>query len=406
MNRVSPELFIALRYLNTQRKGLFTLLTTFIGVSGVALGVGALIVTLAVMNGFQTDIKKKLLDAQAHIMIYGNLNKSAYEDVSRKLSSVSGVKAFSPFFMGQAILSAGDRTSGVVVKGITSSEFSVNNLKKSLKAGDWDRIISGKGGIILGEELANNLGLWIGDSVVLVSPKIDESAFGIIPKMKKFKVAGLVNTGYYEFDASFAYCSLSDAQEFFGLAGYATGVSAALDNPDKIFESEQAIKKALGGYYPVKTYAEMNKNLFSALKLEKFMMSLILALIIIVATFTIASNLLMTSVEKIKDIGIMRAMGAGPSFIKKVFFYEGILIALLGIFFGFVLGLSVSWFIKTHEIIKLPSDIYYITKVPVEINGLDLLWTAGVSFILCVLAAIFPAIRASKINPIDAIRYG
>lgn len=406
MNRVSPELFIALRYLNTQRKGLFTLLTTFIGVAGVALGVGALIVTLAVMNGFQTDIKKKLLDAQAHIMIYGNFNKSAYEDVSRKLSSVNGVKAFSPFFMGQAILSAGDRTSGVVVKGITSSEFSVNNLKKSLKAGDWDRIISGKGYIILGEELANNLGLWIGDSVVLVSPKIDESAFGIIPKMKKFKVAGLVNTGYYEFDASFAYCSLSDAQEFFGLAGYATGVSAALENPDKIFESEQNIKKALGGYYPVKTYAEMNKNLFSALKLEKFMMSLILALIIIVATFTIASNLLMTSVEKIKDIGILRAMGAGPNFIKRVFFYEGILIALLGIFFGFILGLSVSWFIKTHEIIKLPSDIYYITKVPVEINGLDLLWTAGVSFILCVLAAIFPAVRASRINPIDAIRYG
>ena len=156
----------------------------------------------------------------------------------------------------------------------------------------------------------------------------------------------------------------------------------------------------------MKTYAEMNKNLFSALKLEKFMMSLILTLIIIVATFTIASNLLMTSVEKIKDIGVLRAMGASPGFIKRIFFYEGMLIAALGILFGFIVGLSVSWFIKTHQIITLPSDIYYITKVPVEINISDLFWIAAISFLLCVVAAIFPAYRASRINPIDAIRYG
>lgn len=406
MKKSSTEFFIALRYLNTQRKGLFTLLTTLIGVSGVALGVGALIVTLAVMNGFQSDIKKKLLDAQAHIVIYGNLNKKSYEEISLKLSSIKDVKNFSPFFMGQAILSAQDRTSGVVVKGITKSEFSVNSMGKAIKAGSWDALFSGGSNIILGSELAANLGLWIGDNVILVSPKIDEAAFGIMPKMKKFKVSGFTSTGYYEFDSSFAYCSIEDAQDFFGLAGYATGVSVSLKNPDKIFEAADEIKKALGGYYPVKTYAEMNKNLFSALKLEKFMMSIILGLIIIVATFTIASNLLMTSVEKIKDIGILRAMGAGPGFIRKIFFYEGILIAVLGIFFGFVLGLSVSWFIKTHELIKLPADIYYVTKVPVEIKISDLAWTALASFVLCLLAAVFPAYRASKINPIEAIRYG
>ncbi|NLI10161.1 MAG: lipoprotein-releasing system transmembrane subunit LolC, partial [Elusimicrobia bacterium] len=300
MKKSSTEFFIALRYLNTQRKGLFTLLTTLIGVSGVALGVGALIVTLAVMNGFQSDIKKKLLDAQAHIVIYGNLNKKSYEEISLKLSSIKDVKNFSPFFMGQAILSAQDRTSGVVVKGITKSEFLVNSMGKAIKAGSWDALFSGGSNIILGSELAANLGLWIGDNVVLVSPKIDEAAFGIMPKMKKFKVSGFTSTGYYEFDSSFAYCSIEDAQDFFGLAGYATGVSVSLKNPDKIFEAADEIKKSLGGYYPVKTYAEMNKNLFSALKLEKFMMSIILGLIIIVATFTIASNLLMTSVEKIK----------------------------------------------------------------------------------------------------------
>ncbi len=406
MNRFPPELFIALRYLNTQRKGLFTLITTFIGVAGVALGVAALIVTLSVMNGFQTDIRKRLLDAQAHIIIYGNFSIRDYEEVTAKLSSISHIKSFSPFFMGQAILSAQDRTAGVVVKGISEKEFEVNNLKKAIKAGNWDSIISSKGEIILGEELANNLGIWIGDYVVLVSPKIEEAAMGIVPKMKKFKVAGLVNTGYYEFDASFAYCSLSDAQEFFGLAGYANGISVALKDSEEIFNSSDEIKKAIGAYYPVKTYAEMNKNLFSALKLEKFMMSLILVLIIIVATFTIASNLLMTSVEKIKDIGVLRSMGASPNFIRKVFFYEGILIATLGIFFGFLIGLSISWFIKNHQIITLPSDIYYITRVPVNINVYDLFWTAIVSFVLCIIAAIYPAYRASKINPIDAIRYG
>ncbi len=406
MKKTSTELFIALRYLNTQRKGLFTLLTTFIGVAGVALGVAALIVTLSVMNGFQSDIRKKILDAQAHIIVYGNLSKGAYDEIASKLSSVKQVKAFSPFFMGQAILSAQDRTSGAVVKGIKESEFDVNSLKRSLKAGDWKGVISGKGEILLGSELADNLGLWIGDSVILVSPRIEEAAFGIMPKMKKFKIAGLINTGYYEFDSSFAYCSLEDAQDFFGLAGYATGVSVSIKDAGDVFSAASEIEKALGGYYPVRTYAEMNKNLFSALKLEKFMMSLILGLIIIVATFTIASNLLMTSVEKIKDIGILRAMGASPSFIRRVFFYEGVLIAVCGIFLGFALGLSVSWFIKTHDILKLPADIYYITRVPVEIKALDLAWTAAVSFLLCLLAAVFPAYRASRINPIDAIRYG
>lgn len=406
MKKTSTELFIAHRYLSTQRKGLFTLLTTFIGIAGVALGVAALIVTLSVMNGFQCDIRKKILDAQAHIIVYGNLNKRAYEDIVSKLSSIKQVKAFSPFFMGQAILSAHDNTSAVVLKGINESEFLVNNLKKSLKAGDFSGVVSGKGEILLGSELADNLGLWIGDYVVLVSPKADEAAFGIIPKMKKFKVVGLLNTGYYEFDSSFAYCSLEDAQDFFGLAGYANGVSVSIKDAEDVFHVASEIKKALGGYYYVKTYAEMNKNLFSALKLEKFMMSLILGLIIIVATFTIASNLIMTSVEKTKDIGILRAMGASPHFIRKVFFYEGLLIAVCGIIIGFVIGLSVSWFIKTHDILKLPADIYYITKVPVEIKVLDLFWIAVVSFLLCLLAAIFPAYRASKINPIDAIRYG
>jgi len=405
---MSPELFIAIRYLNTKRKGLFTIITTLIGILGVALGVAALIVTLSIMNGFQTDIKQKILDAQAHVMIYGRMTPEDLEEVKKICSEIKEIEKLSPFMLGQAILSAEDRSTGIVVKGIKiPDELEINNLKKSIKHGSWDALNSAEGSsIVLGEELAKNLAIWLGDDVVLVSPKIESSLVGIIPKMKRFRVSGIINTGYYEFDNSFAYCLIGDAVKFFGLSGAANGVSLKLKNIDNTGRVAAELRKKFGFSYTVKTYADMNQNLFSALKLEKFMMSVVLALIIIVATFTIASNLLMMSVEKIRDIGILRAIGAGPAFIRRVFLYEGFMIAFLGIAIGLLLGLSVSFFIKTYPIIQLPSDIYYITKVPVKIEMADLLGTVAVSFLLCVLSAIFPAYRASKINPIEAIRYG
>ena len=407
---MSTEFFIARRYLLAKRKGLFVMITTFIGVAGVALGVAALIVTLAIMDGFQSDIKKKIIDAQAHITIYGRMQPRDLEVVRLALERDGRLAAESPFVLGQAILTFENRSSGVVVKGFdTAAEFNINNLKASLTRGSWWEEKPVKGAppsLVLGEELAKNLGLWVGDEAVLVSPQGASTGMSILPKMRKFRVTGLVRTGYYEFDNTMAYCSMGAAGDFFGLGGGANGVGVRLKNIDSAPAASADLRKALGFAYTVKTYADMNQTLFAALKLEKFVMSLVLALIILVATFNIASNLLMMSVEKLRDIGILRAMGAGPGFIRRVFFWEGNLIAMTGISLGVLLGVGISIFISIYPVVELPADIYYVTKVPVELKLRNILATAAVSYALCMLSAVYPALRASKVSPVDAIRYG
>jgi len=408
---MSTEFFIARRYLLAKRKGLFAMITTFIGVAGVALGVAALIVTLAIMDGFQSDIKKKIIDAQAHITVYGRMQPRDLDVVRAELGRDARVTAQSPFVLGQAILTFDNRSTGVMVKGLDpAGEFTVNNLKNSLVRGSWEALSRPAAGappaLVLGEELAKNLGLWLGDEAVLVSPQGTATGMGLLPKMKKFKVTGLVRTGYYEFDNTMAYCSLEAAGGFFGLGGGANGLGIRLKNIKTAGPAAADLRRALGFSYTVKTYADMNKTLFAALKLEKFVMSMVLALIILVATFNIASNLLMMSVEKLRDIGILRAMGAGPGFIRRIFFWEGNLIAITGITLGVLLGVGLSVFISVYPVVELPSDIYYITKVPVELKLRDILATAAISYLLCMLSAVYPALRASRVSPVDAIRYG
>jgi lipoprotein-releasing system permease protein len=408
---MSTEFFIARRYLLAKRKGLFAMITTFIGVAGVALGVAALIVTLAIMDGFQSDIKKKVIDAQAHVTLYGRMQPRDLDVVRASLDRDPRIAAYSPFVLGQAILTFDNRSTGVVVKGLDPvGEFAVNNLKNSLSRGSWEPLSKPVPGqppaVVLGEELAKNLGVWVGDEAVLVSPQGAATGLGLLPKMRKFRVAGLLRTGYYEFDNTMAYCSVAAAGDFFGLGGGANGAGIRLKSMDDAGPAAADLRKALGFAYTVKTYADMNQTLFAALKLEKFVMSLVLALIILVATFNIASNLLMMSVEKLRDIGILRAMGAGPGFIRRVFFWEGNLIAVTGITLGVLLGVGISVFLAVYPVVELPSDIYYITKVPVELKLRDILATAAGSYVLCMLSAVYPALRASKVSPVDAIRYG
>jgi len=409
---MSTELFIARRYLLAKRKGLFAMITTVIGVAGVALGVAALIVTLAIMDGFQSDIKRKIIDAQAHVTVYGRMQPRDIGTLRSVLARDSRLAAESPFVLGQGILTFDGRSTGVVVKGFSpEAEFSVNSLKKALTHGSWEPLSNpakdAPPPVVLGEELAKNLGLWTGDDVVLVSPQGSAAAgMGLLPKMKKFRVVGLTRTGYYEFDNTMAYCPFAAASDFFGLAGGANGFGIRLNDIDQAPAAAADLRRALGFSFNVKTYADMNETLFAALKLEKFVMSLVLALIILVATFNIASNLLMMSVEKLRDIGILRAMGAGPGFVRRVFLWEGNLIAVTGITLGVLLSVGISVFISVYPVVQLPSDIYYVTKVPVNLRLRDVLATAGISYLLCMLSAVYPALRASRVSPVDAIRYG
>lgn len=403
------ERFVALRYL-TRRKGLFAIITTLIGVAGVSVGVAALITTLSVMNGFQSDIKTKVIGAQSHILVFGRMPASTYPEQIRKIEQIPLVEAAAPHIYGQAILSYDGQSVGLVVRGLDpEQEKKINSLSRSLTEGSFapkDWAADAPAPLVLGTELAAGLGADVGDDVVLISPQSISTSAGMFPKMKKFRVSGLLRTGYYEFDNTIAYAGLADASDFLGLKGGVTGVAVKLHDLNKAEQAAQQIREAIGLGYSVRTFAQLNSTLYAALKLEKAVMFIILFLIIIVASLNIAGNLILLGTEKLRDIGLMRAMGASPKMIRKVFMWEAMVIATLGICLGIVLACLLCWIIATFNIVELPGDIYYLTKVPVRMEWSDVLAVVGGSYFICFFAGLYPAAKASRVNPTDAIRYG
>lgn len=403
------ERFVALRYL-TRRKGLFAIITTLIGVAGVSVGVAALITTLSVMNGFQSDIKTKVIGAQSHILVFGRMPASTYPEQIRKIEQIPLVEAAAPHIYGQAILSYDGQSVGLVVRGLDpEQEKKINSLSRSLTEGSFapkDWAADAPAPLVLGTELAAGLGADVGDDVVLISPQSISTSAGMFPKMKKFRVSGLLRTGYYEFDNTIAYAGLADASEFLGLKGGVTGVAVKLHDLNKAEQAAQQIREAIGLGYSVRTFAQLNSTLYAALKLEKAVMFIILFLIIIVASLNIAGNLILLGTEKLRDIGLMRAMGASPKMIRKVFMWEAMVIATLGICLGIALACLLCWIIATFNIVELPGDIYYLTKVPVRMEWSDFLAVVGGSYFICFFAGLYPAAKASRVNPTDAIRYG
>lgn len=403
------ERFVALRYL-TRRKGLFAIITTLIGVAGVSVGVAALITTLSVMNGFQSDIKTKVIGAQSHILVFGRMPASTYPEQIRKIEQIPLVEAAAPHIYGQAILSYDGQSVGLVVRGLDpEQEKKINSLSHSLTEGSFapkDWAADAPAPLVLGAELAAGLGADVGDDVVLISPQSISTSAGMFPKMKKFRVSGLLRTGYYEFDNTIAYAGLADASDFLGLKGGVTGVAVKLHDLNKAETAAQQIREAIGLGYSVRTFAQLNSTLYAALKLEKAVMFIILFLIIIVASLNIAGNLILLGTEKLRDIGLMRAMGASPKMIRKVFMWEAMVIATLGICLGIALACLLCWIIATFNIVELPGDIYYLTKVPVRMEWSDILAVVGGSYFICFFAGLYPAAKASRVNPTDAIRYG
>lgn len=397
------ETFIALRYLLSRSKGVFTVITTVIGILGVCVGVAALVTTLAVMSGFQNDIKNKVIGAQAHIMVVGSMPEGRYQKVQEAISSVKHVKASAPNILGQAILNFSDYSQGVVIRGLDAEQEKLtSDLPSSLVEGSFSKEgVSAP--LVLGTELAANMGLDIDDNVVLVSPR---SLAGGLPKMKRFKITGLLKTGYYEFDNTIVYTDIASASDFLGLKGGVTGLSVKLDKLDNAEKAAAAIEEATQGRYAVRTFMQLNSTLYAALKLEKVMMFIILSLIILVASLNITSNLILFGTEKLKDIGLMRAMGASPARIRRIFILEGLYIGSAGVISGIILALVLCWAITAFDIVQLPGDIYYLTKVPVSLQWTDILSVVLGSYFLCFLSALYPAYRASKVNPVDAIRYG
>lgn len=399
------ESFVAKRYLMSQSKGVFSLITTLIGVLGVAVGVAALITTLAVMTGFQNDIKKHVIGAQAHIMAFGKMPDGRYQKVQEQIETIPQVIATAPTIYGQAILSYAQSSHGVLLRGLDpEQEAKTNTLISSLVEGSFKAEEgSNLPALVLGSELAENMGLDIDDEVVLVSP---QGLAGGLPKMKRFKVTGLLKTGYYEFDNTIVYTDLQNASDFLGLKGAVTGINIKIKNLEEADAIAAQISNTIGYQYTIKTYAQMNQTLYAALKLEKTVMFIILFLIIIVAALNITSNLILFGTEKLRDIGILRTLGASPAKIRHIFLLEGLFIATAGVVLGLILALILCFIIAHTNIVELPADIYYLTKVPVSLQFFDILSVVIGSYLVCFISALYPAYKASKINPVDAVRYG
>ena len=405
------EYFIGLKYLLAKRKQTFISIITAISVSGVAVGVMALIVVLAVMSGFEKELKDRILGATAHVHVT-SLEGSVPDPfaLARRVGEMDGVAATSPYIFSQVMISSGTASTGGVLRGVDVDTIGkVTRLPRDIRKGRIEdlgkKTAKGLPGVILGKELAANLGVSTGDLVEVLVPGGNVTPMGAFPGVARFRVVGLSESGMYEYDSSFAYVSLEEAGRLMGMEGRATGVEAKVDDIYQAGRIAARIKEELGYPYWAKDWMQSNRNLFSALKLEKVVMFIILVLIVMVAAFNIISTLIMVVMDKTKDIAVLMTLGATRKTIRRIFALEGLLIGVAGTFAGTISGGLLCYLLRRYEFIHLPSDVYYISTLPVALSPGILILVGGSSILICFLATLYPARQASLVEPAEAIRY-
>jgi lipoprotein-releasing system permease protein len=412
------ELFIGLRYLRARRRETFISLITVISVLGVMIGVMTLNVVMAVMTGFEETLRDRLLGINAHIALVKSGDQLRdYEKLAQQVRQEKGVVAASPSIYGQVMLTSGPRVSGVVVRGVDPDRVNqVVDIERYIKEGSLQRLkepqpiqVEGRTvllpGVIIGIRLANQLGVFPGSPIQVVSPLGSPTAIGVIPKVRRFVVVGIFDSGMSEIDSTLVYMNLHDAQKFFELGDAVTNIEIRVQDVYQARDVAQNIQRRLGFPYLTEDWSRLWPNLFSALKLEKTVYFLVLLLMVLIGAFNIISTLTMVVMEKRKDIAILQSMGATRDSIRKVFLIKGCVIGVVGTFLGVFLGLTICFLIQQYRFIELPKDVFLISTVPVRIYLSNFLLVAFASLFVCLLASIYPARQAAKLDPVEIIRY-
>jgi len=409
--RLPVEYYIGLKYLLAKRKQTFISIITVISVAGVTVGVMALIIVLAVMSGFEKELKNRILGATAHVQVI-SLDGSIGDPfpLAARIRGVQGVAAASPYVFSQVMISSGTAASGGVLRGVDpATAGQVTRLAQDIRIGSLaDLTKKGPGGMaatILGKELASHLGVSVGDVIEIMVPGGNVTPLGAFPRVVRYVVAGLAESGMYEFDSTFAYVSFDEAGRLMGMAGRATGIEVRVHDIYAAGDVAARIRTTLGYPYWAKDWAQTNRNLFSALKLEKTVMFIILVLIVFVAAFNIISTLIMVVTDKTREIGILRAMGMRAKSIRRVFFAQGLVIGVVGTVAGLVLGLAVSELIGAKRLIRLDPAVYFIDHLPVSTQVFDVTLIVLASLGVAAAATLYPARQAARLYPVEAIRH-
>ena len=409
------ELYIGLRYTRAKRRNHFISFISLISMLGVALGVAALIVVLSVMNGFQDELRSRILGVAAHIEISGFDNTLGdWQKVSAESLKTPEVEAAAPYVMGQGLLAYDQAVQGAVVRGIVPTlENGVTDVGRKMRVGSLSALRPGEWGIVLGAELARTLAVGLGDKVTVITPQGQITPAGMVPRLKQFTVVGIFQVGMFEYDSGLALIDLQDAQKLFRTGDHVSGVRLKLDDLYRAPAVARNLSKTLVGDYDIRDWTQSHVNFFRAVQMEKRVMFIILLLIVAVAAFNIVSTLVMVVTDKQPDIAILRTLGASPASIMKIFMVQGAIIGFigtgLGLLSGVVLALNIGTVVPFIENIVgmkfLSADVYQISELPSKLEWSDV-WVIGlVALVLSWLATLYPSWRASRTNPAEALRY-
>ena len=409
------ELFIARRYLRTKRKTGFVSLIGWFSIIGIMIGVAALVIVLSVMNGFEREVRSRIIGFDAHIRVrtFHDQGIDDWKAVAAKIRTIPHIVGMTPYIFDKALIRSASETEGIIIKGVDPETVGqVVDIKRQMVYGALDfskkPVVEGGRplpGIVLGFNLADRLAVSLGDKVVLISPAGITGIFGQIPPMMQCRVAGYFETGLYEYDDTFGYISLSAAQKLFKMGKRVTGIEIRVDDLNRADEVARQIDAVLGYPYNTLTWFQLNRNLFAWMQIEKWAAFVVLSLIILVATFNIVSTLIMVVMEKTRDIGILKSMGATSRDIMRIFVFEGVVAGAVGTVLGLVIGYALCWSQLRFKWFSLPADIYIINKLPVYMRVQDFVMVAVAALFLSFAATLYPSWKASKLDPVAAIRY-